>query len=100
LSPAPNPVTQINRLTPISCIAATKMRVASENKRIGLKIVAGPAATPSVWLTASTPSTALAGRPDEGIAAGTRWAEIPDDWACPDCGVAKGDFEMVELVAA
>jgi rubredoxin len=38
-----------------------------------------------------------AGLPDEGIAAGTRWADIPDDWACPDCGVAKSDFEMVEL---
>ena len=36
------------------------------------------------------------GLPDEGIAAGTRWADIPADWACPDCGVAKADFDMVE----
>ena len=36
------------------------------------------------------------GLPDEGIAPGTRWEDIPDDWACPDCGVAKADFEMVE----
>ena len=38
------------------------------------------------------------GLPDEGIAPGTRWESIPDDWSCPDCGVAKEDFEMVALV--
>ena len=35
------------------------------------------------------------GLPDEGIAPGTPWEDIPDDWACPDCGVTKSDFEMV-----
>ncbi len=39
------------------------------------------------------------GMPQEGIAAGTRWGEIPEDWVCPDCGVAKSDFEMVEIAA-
>lgn len=38
-----------------------------------------------------------AGLPDEGIAPGTRWEDVPEDWACPDCGVGKDDFEMVEL---
>ena len=38
-----------------------------------------------------------AGLPDDGIAPGTRWADIPADWACPDCGVAKADFEMAEV---
>lgn len=38
------------------------------------------------------------GLPDDGIAPGTAWADIPDDWACPECGVGKADFEMVELV--
>jgi len=38
-----------------------------------------------------------AGLPHEGIAAGTRWDDIPTDWECPDCGVAKADFEMVEI---
>jgi rubredoxin len=38
-----------------------------------------------------------AGAPDEGLAPGTRWADIPDDWACPECGTAKSDFDMVEL---
>lgn len=37
------------------------------------------------------------GMPEEGIAAGTRWDDIPDDWECPDCGVAKEDFEMIEV---
>ncbi len=34
------------------------------------------------------------GLPDEGIAAGTCWDDIPDTWTCPDCGVTKSDFEM------
>ena len=30
----------------------------------------------------------------EGFPAGTPFAEIPDDWFCPDCGVRdKVDFE-------
>jgi rubredoxin len=40
------------------------------------------------------------GLPEDGINAGTRWEDIPADWACPDCGVAKADFEMVEVTAA
>lgn len=36
------------------------------------------------------------GLPDEGIQPGTAWDDVPDDWVCPDCGVSKGDFEMVE----
>jgi rubredoxin len=37
------------------------------------------------------------GLPDEGIEPGTRWEDIPDTWTCPDCGVTKDDFEMVEM---
>ena len=37
------------------------------------------------------------GRPEDGIAAGTAWADVPDSWACPDCGVAKADFEVTEI---
>lgn len=36
------------------------------------------------------------GLPEDGIAPGTPWSEIPDDWECPDCGVRKAEFEMVE----
>jgi rubredoxin len=35
--------------------------------------------------------------PEEGIAPGTRWEDVPETWTCPDCGVTKDDFEMVEL---
>ena len=37
------------------------------------------------------------GWPSEGIPPGTRWEDVPDDWVCPDCGVGKADFEMIEL---
>lgn len=36
-------------------------------------------------------------RPEDGIAAGTSWADVPESWACPDCGMVKADFEMVEI---
>ncbi|NEN88848.1 MAG: rubredoxin [Okeania sp. SIO3H1] len=36
------------------------------------------------------------GDEDSGIAAGTPFEEIPDDWSCPICGVGKDDFEPVE----
>lgn len=37
------------------------------------------------------------GLPSEGIAVGTRWVDVPETWTCPDCGVTKADFEMVEV---
>jgi rubredoxin len=37
------------------------------------------------------------GWPQDGIAPGTKWDDIPDDWTCPDCGVSKMDFEMIEI---
>ncbi len=35
------------------------------------------------------------GIPDEGIAPGTRWEDVPADWTCPHCSATKADFEMV-----
>jgi rubredoxin len=37
------------------------------------------------------------GIPEDGIAPGTAWEDIPDDWVCPDCGAPKEDFEMIPL---
>lgn len=37
------------------------------------------------------------GWPEEGIAPGTRWEDVPGDWKCPECGAGKDDFEMVEI---
>jgi rubredoxin-NAD+ reductase len=31
-----------------------------------------------------------------GLPPGTRWADVPDDWGCPDCAVTKADFELLE----
>lgn len=36
------------------------------------------------------------GLPDEGIPAGTRLEDIPDDWICPDCGAGKDAFILIE----
>ena len=32
------------------------------------------------------------GDPDNGIPAGTKWDELPDDFVCPICGVGKDSF--------
>ncbi len=37
------------------------------------------------------------GMPEEGLAPGTKWDDVPDDWQCPDCNVGKADFDMVEI---
>ncbi len=36
------------------------------------------------------------GDPDNGVAAGTPWERVPDDWVCPLCGVPKDMFEEVK----
>ena len=33
----------------------------------------------------------------EKLYTGTRWADVPDTWTCPDCGATKEDFEMIEI---
>lgn len=37
------------------------------------------------------------GWPEDGIAPGTPWEEVPEDWVCPDCGASKEDFDMVPI---
>lgn len=37
------------------------------------------------------------GLPDKGIAPGTRWEDVPDDFECPDCACGK---EFYQLMAA
>jgi rubredoxin len=36
------------------------------------------------------------GLPDDGFPPGTLWADIPEDWECPDCGISKLDFDLME----
>ena len=33
---------------------------------------------------------------DNGVAAGTAWEDVPEDWLCPLCGVGKDEFEPAE----
>ncbi|MBO4979907.1 MAG: rubredoxin [Clostridia bacterium] len=37
-----------------------------------------------------------AGDPDNGIAPGTDFEDLPEDWVCPLCGAGKDDFEAVK----
>ncbi|NLN97410.1 MAG: rubredoxin [Eubacteriaceae bacterium] len=34
------------------------------------------------------------GDPDNDVAPGTAFADIPDDWVCPDCGAPKSEFSL------
>jgi rubredoxin len=35
------------------------------------------------------------GDPDSGVAPGTLWEDVPEDWVCPLCAVGKDQFELV-----
>ena len=37
------------------------------------------------------------GMPDEEIAPGTVWKDVPVNWTCPECGARKEDFEMLAI---
>ena len=36
------------------------------------------------------------GDPDNGVAPGTPWEEVQEDWVCPTCGLGKDAFTEVE----
>ncbi|MBO7185517.1 MAG: rubredoxin [Alistipes sp.] len=38
----------------------------------------------------------VVGDPENGIAAGTAWADVPEDWTCPLCALGKDVFEIQE----
>ncbi len=35
------------------------------------------------------------GDPDNGIAPGTKWEDLPADYTCPLCSVGKEDFQEI-----
>lgn len=35
------------------------------------------------------------GDPDSGVAPGTPFESLPEDWVCPDCGADKSMFEAM-----
>jgi len=64
--------------------------------------------TPAIAMTATPFKTYMclicgfiydeaAGLPEEGIAPGTRWEDIPPNWTCPECQARKEDFELIEI---
>jgi len=38
----------------------------------------------------------VVGDPDNGVVAGTPFANLPDSWVCPECGVGKDSFEEIK----
>ena len=36
------------------------------------------------------------GDPERGVAPGTAFEDIPEDWECPECGVGKDEFFPLE----
>ncbi|WP_437976235.1 rubredoxin [Sorangium sp. So ce295] len=36
------------------------------------------------------------GDPDTGVAPGTKFEDLADDWMCPECGATKADFEPID----
>jgi len=35
------------------------------------------------------------GDPDNNVAPGTAFKDLPEDWLCPECGAGKDEFESV-----
>ncbi|MDF1582943.1 MAG: rubredoxin [Methyloprofundus sp.] len=35
------------------------------------------------------------GDPDSGLAPGTLWVDISEDWVCPICGAPKSFYELI-----
>ena len=36
------------------------------------------------------------GDPESGLAPGTRWEDVPDDWICTECGSEKRDYTLID----
>jgi len=36
------------------------------------------------------------GDPNHGVAPGTPFEELPEDWVCPECGASKDLFEKLD----
>lgn len=78
-------------------MANTVFCTADPIKVAGSPQLAGPPYTTWICLLCAWVYDELAGDPANGIAPETRWTDVPPDWVCPDCGVGKNEFEMVEI---
>ncbi|WP_299591442.1 FAD-dependent oxidoreductase [uncultured Microbulbifer sp.] len=77
--------------------ATTSSLVPVENSAAPSPAPAAQSASSRIWecMVCGWIYNEAKGAPEEGIAPGTRWEDIPDDWTCPECGVGKEDFDMV-----
>ncbi len=78
--------------------AAASAPISAESQTpAGGKVPAASAPASRIWecMVCGWVYDEAKGAPEEGIAPGTRWEDIPDDWTCPECGVGKEDFDMV-----
>lgn len=67
--------------------AASKSRVTSQKKQGGIEM------EPYICTVCQYVYDPYVGDPDNGIPPGTPFADLPDDWVCPICGVGKEAFE-------
>jgi flavin reductase (DIM6/NTAB) family NADH-FMN oxidoreductase RutF/rubredoxin len=74
-----------------------KGEVQAEPEAAGMKPAAeAPAAQKWVCTVCGYVYDPAVGDPDGGIAPGTAFEDIPDDWLCPVCGASKDKFEPVK----
>jgi rubredoxin len=66
-----------------------------KNRDLGIMMVKGAIMNKYVCNVCGYVYDPAAGDPDGGIKPGTAFEDIPDDWACPLCGVNKSDFSPV-----
>ena len=92
-------------LAPIEQHHAERYGIALEALQGGGSLGVAAEPVPGLWIcqVCSMIYDPSAGDPDSGIAAGTPFEAIPDDWQCPICGARKASFvpyREPELVAA
>ena len=78
--------------------AARRILLGQTTRRLSFETL-GVVATMKTWmcLICGWIYDEAAGAPEEGIAPGTRWEDVPVNWTCPECGARKEDFEMIEV---
>jgi rubredoxin len=62
------------------------------NDGIGIQSVSEVQAKPWTCMYCGYVYEPDAGHPESGIAPGTQWENIPEDWCCPMCSADKPDF--------
>ena len=57
-----------------------------------LKFLSAAILAPILAVSCQNEYDPAAGDPDSGIAPGTAFEDLPEDWVCPVCGASKSDF--------